>query len=79
MVRDDMDTTTKKVDEFPEWVREKTATAQFGIGRQTLRRLRTEGKIRAVSLREPGCKRGIALYCPESIRAFIAKMEGAAL
>lgn len=59
--------------ESPEWIREKHVTKQFGIGRQTLRKLRGRRRIEAVSLQEEDEKRGIVLYKVESIRAYIAQ------
>jgi len=59
--------------ESAEWIREKNVTKQFGIGRQTLRKLRERRLIEAVSLQEEDEKRGIVLYNVASIRAYIVR------
>lgn len=58
-----------------EWIREKPVTTKYGLGRSPLKRLREEGKIRFVSLREPGMKQGTLLYHEGSIRSYIEGLE----
>lgn len=59
----------------PEWIREKQATAQFGLSHMVLYTLRREGKIRSVSLRGEGKQYGARLYHVASIREYLAKQE----
>jgi len=58
-----------------EWAREKEITRRFGLSHMILYRLRTEGKIRTVSLQEYGKKQGARLYCVSSVRAYLENLE----
>jgi hypothetical protein len=49
----------------------------FGLKRGTLYRLIGEGKIRSVSLREPGRRTGCRLVHVASVREFLAGLEAA--
>lgn len=66
---------TNPAPDLAEWVREKQVFNQFGLGRSPLKRLRETGKLRFISLREPGMKQGTLLYNIESIRAYLATKE----
>lgn len=59
----------------PEWADARGIHHRFGIAKSTLYRLASEGKIRAVSLKERGKLRGKKLYSCDSIAAFIESME----
>jgi len=61
----------------PEWADAKNITRIFGIGKSTLYRLESEGKIRSSSLRERGKLRGKKLFSCDSIAAYIEKMASA--
>ncbi len=58
----------------PEWTDCKGITRIYGIGKSTLYRLESEGKIRSSSLRERGKLRGKKLFSCDSVAAFIEKM-----
>lgn len=64
---------TKTTD--PEWADEKFVTATRGITHTPLFNLRKSGKIRSLSLRQPGAKYGKRLYHIPTIDAFLAEME----
>ncbi len=53
------------------WLRDKRAVQRFSISRTKLFKLAKEGRIRSVSLREPGTSRGTRLFCVKSIEAYI--------
>ena len=53
------------------WLRDKQAVATYSISRTKLWRLGKEGKIRTVSLQEPGMARATRLFCAKSIEAYI--------
>lgn len=55
----------------PEFVRPGDMYSVFGIGRTHSYQLMEEGKIKSVSLREPGSARGIRLISVASVRAFL--------
>ena len=57
-----------------EWVDAKQAFAIFKLGRTTMDRLRKEGKIKSVSLREPGMARGKRLYEIYSVRGYLESL-----
>lgn len=53
------------------WVRDKQAVAIFSLSRTKLWMLAKEGKIRSVSLQEPGMTRATRLFDAKSIEAYI--------
>jgi hypothetical protein len=53
------------------WLRDKQAVHRFAISRTKLFKLAKDGKIRSVSLREPGTARGTRLFCVKSIEDYI--------
>ncbi|GHC41166.1 hypothetical protein [Roseibacillus persicicus] len=53
------------------WLRDKQAVAIYSISRTKLWRLGKEGKIRTVSLQEPGMARATRLFDAKSIEAYI--------
>ena len=55
----------------PEWVRDKQAVAIFSISRTKLWQLQKAGKIRSVSLTEPGMARATRLFDAKSIEDYI--------
>jgi hypothetical protein len=55
----------------PIWIRDKQAVAGFSISRTGLWRLAKDGKIRSVSLKEPGMSRATRLFDAKSIEAYI--------
>jgi len=60
----------------PEFAGHAKIRTLFDVSRTHLHRLNTEGKIRSVSLRERGKKRGRRLYDVQSVRDYlIANME----
>ena len=58
---------------LPVWVRAPVRGHEFwsGFSRSKLYELEKDGKIRSVSIREPGQKKGTRLFELESILAFI--------
>lgn len=58
----------------PEWADCRNITRIYGIGKSTLYRLESEGKIRSSSLRERGKARGKKLFSCDSVAAYIEKM-----
>ena len=53
------------------WMRIPEAVRRYGISRTKFFLLAKDGKIRSVSLREPGTARGTRLFCAKSIEAYI--------
>ena len=53
------------------WLRDKQAVATYSISRTKLWKLGKEGKIRTVSLQEPGMARATRLFDAKSIEAYI--------
>lgn len=53
------------------WLRDKQAVATYSISRTKLWMLAKEGKIRSVSLQEPGMSRATRLFCVKSIEEYI--------
>jgi len=47
---------------------------RFGITRGTAYKLAKEGKILTVSLRQPGCTRGVRLVSVASVRTYIHRL-----
>jgi len=64
----------------PEWIRcPKSGTEHFtGFSRAKLYALAAEGKIRSVSIRDPGAIKGTRLFELASILEFIEKCEASA-
>lgn len=54
-----------------KWLRDKRAVATYGISRTKLWQLQKAGKIRSVSLTEPGMARATRLFDAKSIEAYI--------
>lgn len=54
-----------------KWVRDKQAVAIYNLSRTKLWQLQKEGKIRSVSLTEPGMARATRLFDVKSIEAYI--------
>jgi len=54
-----------------KWVRDKQAVATYSISRTKLWQLQKAGKIRSVSLTEPGMARATRLFEAKSIEAYI--------
>jgi hypothetical protein len=55
----------------PIWLRDKQAVAAVNISRTKLWRLAKAGKIRSVSLKEPGMSRATRLFDAKSIEDYI--------
>jgi hypothetical protein len=55
----------------PKWLRDKQAVATYSISRTKLWQLQKAGKIRSVSLTEPGMARATRLFDAKSIEAYI--------
>ena len=53
------------------WLRDKKAVATYGISRTKLWQLQKQGKIRSVSLTEPGMSRATRLFDAKSIESYI--------
>jgi hypothetical protein len=53
------------------WIRDKQAVATYGISRTKLWQLQKAGKIRSVSLTEPGMARATRLFDAKSIETYI--------
>ena len=53
------------------WLRDKQAVAIYSISRTKLWMLAKAGKIRSVSLQEPGMSRATRLFCVKSIEEYI--------
>lgn len=53
------------------WMRVPEVVRGYGISRTKLFQLAKDGKIRSVSLREPGTARGTRLFCVKSIEDYI--------
>lgn len=53
------------------WLRDKRAVDIYGISRTKLWQLQKAGKIRSVSLTEPGMARATRLFDAKSIEAYI--------
>lgn len=64
----DLTTTT---DITPLWLRDKQAVSRYSISRTKLWALGKAGKIRTVSLQEPGMTRATRLFDARSIDAYI--------
>lgn len=56
---------------IPLWLRDKQAVARYSISRTKLWMLAKAGKIRSVSLQEPGMTRATRLFDAKSIDAYI--------
>jgi hypothetical protein len=56
---------------IPKWMRDKVAVSTYGISRTKLWQLQKQGKIRSVSLTEPGMARATRLFDAKSIEAYI--------
>lgn len=54
-----------------KWLRDKQAVAIYNISRTKLWQLQKAGKIRSVSLTEPGMTRATRLFDAKSIEAYI--------
>ncbi|MDB4438247.1 helix-turn-helix domain-containing protein [bacterium] len=54
-----------------KWLRDKQAVAIYNISRTKLWQLQRAGKIRSVSLTEPGMARATRLFEAKSIEAYI--------
>ncbi len=65
---------------LPVWVRAPKTGPEFfsGFSRAKLYQLAAEGKIRSVSIREPGAIKGTRLFHLGSILAYIEKCEAEA-
>lgn len=55
----------------PKWMRDRVAVSTYGISRTKLWQLQKQGKIRSVSLTEPGMARATRLFDAKSIEAYI--------
>ena len=53
------------------WLRDKQVVATYSISRTKLWMLAKAGKIRSVSLQEPGMSRATRLFCVKSIEEYI--------
>lgn len=62
---------TREYSTAPEFANVEGVYRQFGLRQSILYRLLAEGKIRAVSIRQPGRSRGKRLFDCNSIRAFL--------
>ena len=65
----------KNLDISPRYLRDKGATAMFGLSRTKLYTLAKQGKIKSVSLQEVGTSRGCRLFEVASIQNFIDSFE----
>ena len=54
-----------------KWLRDKQAVAIYSISRTKLWQLQKAGKIRSVSLTEPGMARATRIFDAKSIEAYI--------
>ena len=59
----------------PRYLRDKGATAMFGLSRTKLYTLAKQGKIKSVSLQEVGTSRGCRLFEVASIQNYINSFE----
>jgi predicted DNA-binding transcriptional regulator AlpA len=59
----------------PLWIDARNVYLMYGIGKTTLYKAEADRKIRSVSMREPGKKRGKKLWNVASIDEWIEKME----
>jgi len=55
----------------PEWADVRKIKELFGLGKTTLYRLHSEGKIRSVSLRDRGRLRGKRLFSVDGIADYL--------
>jgi hypothetical protein len=55
----------------PIWLRDKQAVTIYNISRTKLWQLQKQGKIRSVSLTEPGMARATRLFDAKSIEVYI--------
>jgi hypothetical protein len=71
----------ERVDALPVWVRAPKTGPEYwaGFTRAKLYQLAGEGKIRSVSIREPGKLTGVRLFHLGSILQFIERCEQAAI
>jgi Helix-turn-helix domain len=58
----------------PEWLRPKDVTKFFGIGRTKIYELISDGKVKSVSLRKRGQKRGCRLVSYDSLSTYLESM-----
>jgi hypothetical protein len=63
---------------LPEFGRADDVRRIFGLKRGHLYKLIADGKVRSVSLREPGCARGARLIHLASVRDFLLSHQEAA-
>ena len=70
-----MNETTNTETISPRYLRDKGATAMFGLSRTKLYTLAKQGKIKSVSLQEVGTSRGTRLFCVQSIQNYIDSFE----
>lgn len=62
----------------PIWARlPKRGQVLEGLSRGFLYKLITAGKIKSISLKEPGAKRGCRLICIASVRQYLANIQEA--
>lgn len=54
-----------------KWLRDRKAVSIYGLSRTKLWDLASRGKIRSVSLQEPGMTRATRLFDAKSIEAYI--------
>ncbi|MBB5033120.1 helix-turn-helix domain-containing protein [Prosthecobacter vanneervenii] len=64
-----------EVASLPEFGDHRTCRALFNLPRSTLYNLVSEGKIRSVSLRKRGNKRGRRLFDCSSIREYLRSLS----
>jgi hypothetical protein len=58
-------------DSKPEWARIPEVVQRFGIKRTRLFELIADGQIKSVSLRRPGCVRGVRIINCDSVRSLL--------
>ena len=66
-----MNDLTNQLPSTPLWLRDKQAVTTYSISRTKLWQLQKAGKIRSVSLTEPGMTRATRLFDAKSIEAYI--------
>ena len=77
-LRDLNERLTERHESLPVWIRSPKGGTEFytGFSRSKLYELAGDGKIRSISIREPGAVKGTRLFNLQSILDFIAKCEG---